>query len=157
MDKLEYDIVMDGGPDTELLGCVRDLDFGAAVYMAVAKYPNRDIQLRRGERVIKRHNGEPKPVPVPPNLKNWRFHLIRGTQMEWLGSVDASDETSATQRAIEMFALTDEHPRRLAINLRRGQLAVRSAGTLPPFSASFCITCLCSQMFIDAESFMSPA
>jgi hypothetical protein len=32
----------------------------------------------------------------------------------------------------------------------------RSSGTLPPFSASFCITCLCSQMFIEAESFMSP-
>jgi len=31
-----------------------------------------------------------------------------------------------------------------------------SSGTLPPFSASFCMTCLCSQMFIDAESFMSP-
>jgi hypothetical protein len=34
---------------------------------------------------------------------------------------------------------------------------VRSeSGTLPPFSASFCITCLCSQMFIWAESFASP-
>jgi hypothetical protein len=31
-----------------------------------------------------------------------------------------------------------------------------SSGTLPPFSASFCMTCLCSQMFIDAESFLSP-
>ena len=30
---------------------------------------------------------------------------------------------------------------------------LRSAGTLPPFAASFCMTCLCSQMFIDAESF----
>ena len=27
----------------------------------------------------------------------------------------------------------------------------RSAGTLPPFAASFCITCLCSQMFIAAD------
>ena len=33
---------------------------------------------------------------------------------------------------------------------------LRSSGTLPPFSASFCMTCLCSQIFIDAESFMSP-
>ena len=31
-----------------------------------------------------------------------------------------------------------------------------SSGTLPPFSASFCITCLCSQIFIDAELFVSP-
>jgi hypothetical protein len=31
-----------------------------------------------------------------------------------------------------------------------------SSGTLPPFSASFCITCLCNQMFIEAESDVSP-
>ena len=31
-----------------------------------------------------------------------------------------------------------------------------SSGTLPPFSASFSITCLCSQMFIVAELFLSP-
>jgi hypothetical protein len=31
-----------------------------------------------------------------------------------------------------------------------------SSGTLPPFSASFCMTCLCSQMFIEAESEVSP-
>jgi hypothetical protein len=31
-----------------------------------------------------------------------------------------------------------------------------SSGTLPPFSANFCITCLWSQMFIDPESVMSP-
>ena len=32
----------------------------------------------------------------------------------------------------------------------------KSSGTLPPLSANFCMTCLCSQMFIAAESFMSP-
>jgi hypothetical protein len=32
----------------------------------------------------------------------------------------------------------------------------RVAGTLPPFSASFRITALCSQMFMAAESFLSP-
>ena len=32
----------------------------------------------------------------------------------------------------------------------------KSAGTFPPFSASFRITCLCSQMFIGAVSFRSP-
>ncbi|GAB6967148.1 hypothetical protein JCM25156A_11850 [Komagataeibacter kakiaceti JCM 25156] len=32
----------------------------------------------------------------------------------------------------------------------------RSGETLPPFCASFCITCACSQMFMDAESFVSP-
>ena len=38
-----------------------------------------------------------------------------------------------------------------------GRSAVNeSAGTLPPFAASFVMTCLCSQMFIDAESPVSP-
>jgi hypothetical protein len=32
-----------------------------------------------------------------------------------------------------------------------------SAGSLPPFAASLVITCLCSQIFILAESFMSPS
>jgi hypothetical protein len=32
----------------------------------------------------------------------------------------------------------------------------RSWGTLPPFSASFFITSLCSHMFIVAVSFVSP-
>jgi hypothetical protein len=39
----------------------------------------------------------------------------------------------------------------------RGSQPLSSAGTLPPFSASFCMTCLCSHTFIDAESLMSPA
>ncbi len=32
----------------------------------------------------------------------------------------------------------------------------KSSGTLPPFSASFVITCLCSQTFIAAESSVLP-
>ena len=40
--------------------------------------------------------------------------------------------------------------------LSSGPLQCRSAGTLPPFSASLVITCLCSQMFMDAESPMLP-
>ena len=31
-----------------------------------------------------------------------------------------------------------------------------SSGTFPPFSASLVITSLCNQMFIDAESLLSP-
>jgi hypothetical protein len=46
---------MDDAPGIKMLGRVRDLDFGAAVYMAaVAKYLNRNIQLRQGERIIKK-------------------------------------------------------------------------------------------------------
>ena len=32
----------------------------------------------------------------------------------------------------------------------------RSLGSVPPFSAIFCMTCLCSQMFMLAESSVSP-
>jgi uncharacterized protein (TIGR00725 family) len=42
---------------------------------------------------------------------------------------------------------------------RRGNIEdyfLKSSGTLPPFSASLIITCLCSQIFIAAESFVSP-
>lgn len=35
-------------------------------------------------------------------------------------------------------------------------LSSRVCGILPPFAASFLITSLCSQMFIVAESFVSP-
>lgn len=31
-----------------------------------------------------------------------------------------------------------------------------SGGTMPPFSASLAMTCLCSQMFMVAESLVSP-
>jgi hypothetical protein len=58
---------MGDSPGTESLGCVRDLDFAAAVYMAaVSKYPNRNIRLRQGERIIKRHDGKPKRAPPAP-------------------------------------------------------------------------------------------
>jgi hypothetical protein len=36
------------------------------------------------------------------------------------------------------------------------QLASSSAGTLPPFSASFRMTCLCSHLFMGAVSFILP-
>jgi len=51
--------------------------------------------------------------------KSWSVHLICGERMEWLGFVDASDKTSATQQAIKMFTLTDEQRKRLAINPRQ--------------------------------------
>jgi hypothetical protein len=118
--KLEYDVVMDAGPDTEVLGRVRDLDFGATVYMAaVAKYPNRNIQLRQGERIIKRHDGEPKPAPpapVDPNLKNWSIHLIGGKKMQHLGFVQAIGEQAEIEAAVEKFGLDDQKRRRLAFS-----------------------------------------
>jgi len=49
------------------------------------------------------------------------------------------------------------HPSRPAPGPRPepGQSSM-SAGTLPPFSAIFRMTCLCSHMFIVAVSFVSP-
>jgi hypothetical protein len=57
-EKLEYKIVMDDGPDTEVLGRVAHLELGAAAFMAaVAKFPNRNIFLRQGARIINQHWG----------------------------------------------------------------------------------------------------
>ena len=60
------------------------------------------------------------------------------------------------------FALLEATPRRCAClspvgqgqpvgSARFASYVRSSSGTLPPFSTSFCITCLCSQIFIDAE------
>ena len=59
------------------------------------------------------------------------------------------------------FALLETTPRRCAClspvgqgqpvgSARFASYVRSSSGTLPPFSTSFCITCLCSQIFIDA-------
>ena len=103
VEKLEYKVVMNDGPDTELLGRVRDLEFGAALFVAaVTKYPNRNVYLRHGERVIKQSLGEPKPAPpVDPKLKNRSVNLIRGKKLEHYGSVQAADEPSAADAAAE--------------------------------------------------------
>jgi hypothetical protein len=71
------------GPDSEVLGRLASLDLAGAAYMAaIAKYPKRDLALRQGARVIKRHDGDPKPVPPPdPNLKSWSAYPISGKRM----------------------------------------------------------------------------
>ncbi len=122
-EKLEYDVVMDAGPDIEVLDRVREFDFGAAVYMAaVAKYPNRNIQLRHGEEIIRRHDGAPKPAsekPVDPNLKSWSVNLIGGRKMQHLGFVHAVGEQAAIEAALEKFGLDEAKRKRLAVNLTR--------------------------------------
>ena len=51
---------MDDSPDTEILARAASLDIASVAYMAaVAKHPLRNIALRQGARVIKRHDGEP--------------------------------------------------------------------------------------------------
>jgi hypothetical protein len=67
-EALDYKIVMDDGPDTEVLGRLASLDIASAAYLqALVKYPQRNVQLRQGEHTIKRHDGEPKPES--PKLK----------------------------------------------------------------------------------------
>jgi hypothetical protein len=122
-EQLDYTIVMENGPHTEVLGRVRDLDFGAAVYTAaVTRFPKRNIQLCLGERVIKRHDGEPPkppPVPVDPNMKTWSVHLIGGRKMESYGYVEAISEEAAIEAAVAKFRLDDQKRKRLAVNLTR--------------------------------------
>jgi hypothetical protein len=119
-EKLEFNVVVDDGPNAEVLGRVRDLDFAVAVYMAaMAKYPNRNIQLRYGERIIKRHDGEPAPAPetpTDPNLTSWSVHLIGGRKMQQYGFVLAADEQSAIDAAVEKFGFDDQKRRRLAVS-----------------------------------------
>jgi hypothetical protein len=86
-ESLDYKIVMDDGSDTEVLGRLAGLDIADAAYLrAIVKYPLRNVQLRQGELIIKRHDGEPKPEPPKaPNLKKWSAHLIGGKKMQLLG------------------------------------------------------------------------
>jgi hypothetical protein len=120
-ESLEYKIVMDDGGDTEALGLLASLDLAGAAYMAaVAKYPDRNIALRQGARIIKQHLGEPKPEPPrDPNARSWSAHLIGGRKMELLGTVEAVSEAAAIEKAVVLFGLDDHKRKRLAVNLRR--------------------------------------
>jgi hypothetical protein len=118
-ESLDYKIVMDDGPDTEVLGRLANLDIASALH-AIVKYPLRNLQLRQGEHIIKRHDGEPKPEPPKdPNLKSWSAHLIGGKKMQLLGFVEAVSEPAAIETAVASFRLDDQKRRRLAVNLRR--------------------------------------
>jgi len=69
-EKLEYNVVMGDGPDSELLGRVRDLDFGdGRLHGGLAKYPNRNIRLLQGKRIIKQHDGAPSLTPETPTTR----------------------------------------------------------------------------------------
>jgi hypothetical protein len=120
-ESLNFKVVMADGADTEILARAASLDIAAAAYMAaVAKHPLRNVQLRQGAQVIKRHDGEPQPEPPrDPNLKSWSVHLIGGKKMQSLGWVEAVSEAAAIERAVVLFALNDERRKRLAVNLRR--------------------------------------
>jgi hypothetical protein len=122
-ERFEYMVALDDGPESEVLGRLSDLDFAAAVYMAaVAKYPKRNIRMLQGERIIKRHDGEPAPVPKlqkDPNLKSWSVSLIGGRKMQHLGFVLAADAESAMTVAAEQYQLSPEKRKRLAVSPHR--------------------------------------
>jgi hypothetical protein len=76
--------------------------------------------LNRGERIIKRHDGEPPkppPAPVDPNLKSWSVSMIGGRKMRHFGYVQAVDEKAEIKAAVEKFGLDDQKRKRIAVNL----------------------------------------
>jgi hypothetical protein len=88
----------------------------------VLKYPNRNVYLRHGARIIERHDGEPPAPPLvqrDPNLRSWSAHLIGGRKMQLLGYLEAVSETAAIERAVVLYGLDDQKRTRLAVNLRR--------------------------------------
>ena len=121
LESLEYKIVMENGPDTEVLGRLAHLDMVTAAYMAaIARYPKRNITLRHNARIIRRNHGQPKPEPPQdPNARSWSVHFIGGKRMEWLGIVEAVDEPEAIDAAAARFGLDNLRRKRLAVRLRR--------------------------------------
>jgi hypothetical protein len=121
-ESLEFKIVMSGGKDTEVLARLSHLDLAGPAFMAaVFKYPNRNVYLRHGARIIKQNLGEPAPPPIEPkdpNLKSWSAHVIGGKKMQMLGYIEAVDEAAAIERAVVLFSLDNERRKRLAVNLR---------------------------------------
>jgi hypothetical protein len=59
-ESLEYKIVMDEGTGSEVLARLAHLDIAGPVL----KYPQRNVQLRHGARIIERHDGAPPPPPL---------------------------------------------------------------------------------------------
>jgi ABC-type branched-subunit amino acid transport system substrate-binding protein len=117
-ESLIFKIVMEDGPDLEVLARVSALDIADSAYMgSIAKYPKHNVQLRHGARIIERHDGAPPPPPLverDPNLKSWCAHLIGGKKMQMLGWVEAVDEAAAIERAVVLFSLDDARRKRLA-------------------------------------------
>lgn len=110
-EDLKYKVVIDDSesPDTEVLARLAHLDMAVPAYMAaIARFPNRNVQLRQGAHVLKRHEGEPKPEPTKdPNLKSWSAYLIGGKKMQHLGYVEALTEAAAIDAAAVLFGISD--------------------------------------------------
>jgi hypothetical protein len=120
IDKLEYLVVIEDGLDLEVLGRLKDLDLGFVVFTtAIANNPLRNIFLRQGARIVRRHDGQPKQMePTDPNLLDWDVNLIRGSKNDFKGIVMARDEEQAKKVAIEQFKLIAWQIERLMITKR---------------------------------------
>jgi hypothetical protein len=64
----------------------------------------------------------PKKKPTAAKLRNWRVSILRARAQN-LGTVEAADEQSAEAAAIELFGLSDEQRKRLAVRARRHRQA----------------------------------
>lgn len=119
-ERLEYTIVLQDGADTEVLGRVADVAIATAAFTAaVARHRRRNLELRHGASIVRRHDGEPKPEPPrDPALRSWSAHLI-GRKLQLLGFVEAVSQTAAIDAAVTTFGLDDDKRRRLAVNPRR--------------------------------------
>lgn len=113
----EYVVVLEEGADLRVLACAEHLDVAAAAYMAaLSRYPKENVDLRYRTRVVKRHEGAPKPESViDPALPDWDVRIIRGSRMDFRGTVMAADEVAAKDRAIEHFSLNGEEVKRLVV------------------------------------------
>jgi hypothetical protein len=119
-ESLEYKIVMDG---SEVLARLSHLDIAGPAYRAaVLKYPQRNVQLRHGARIIERHDGAPPPPPLVERDHQSK-ELVRPPdrrqEMHFLGYLEAVDEAVALVVAAATFNLNDEQRKRLAVNPRR--------------------------------------
>lgn len=119
-EQLEYRIVLEDGDATEVLGRLADVEIAIAAFTAaVARHRRRNLELRQGSEVIRRHDGEPKPEPPrDPALRSWSAHLI-GRKLQLLGFVEAVSQSAAVEAAVATFGLDDGKRRRLAVNPRR--------------------------------------
>lgn len=121
IERLEYKVVLEAPPDTEILARTAHLDMATAAYLtALTRYPKRNVQLRHGARVVRQHDGEPQPEPPKgPDVKAWSAHLIGGKRLRLVGYLEAATEAAAAETAVSLFRLSEPERRRLAVARRR--------------------------------------
>ena len=88
--------------------------------MHVYEASSPECAVGHDARIIKRHDGEPRPEPPrDPNLKEWSVRLIGGSKARFVGYVEAVTEPAAIEAAVALFGLDAERRKRLVVNPRR--------------------------------------